>query len=223
MEPQEPNGDALAAASAVVIGAGALGTVAAQQIAAGGIGRIGIVDPALAAGEQSRAEATAGAVYGLHSGVLVEPYPALLEQANAEAIIGGYDVAVDCTNDTLTRALASDACVGLRMPLVVAAVAGGRGLVTTVVPGEGACARCSERELADALAGTEGSQPAVAVVLGALAALEAAALVAGTGGSLAGRALLLDTGGMSASELKLDRDPGCALCSPGRDRTQAVL
>ena len=53
---------------------------------------------------------------------------------NAEAVLGGCDVVVDCLDNLRTRFQVEDACRRLGCPLVSAAVAGSSGHVTTIFP-----------------------------------------------------------------------------------------
>ena len=96
----------LRAASAIVVGAGALGSPAAMYLTAAGIGRIGVVDsdavelsnlhrqllhftPDV---EVAKAENAAVKLRALNPEVEVDPYPARLEEANAEAILIGAEL-----------------------------------------------------------------------------------------------------------------------------------
>src|SRR5213079_3146078 len=103
----------LKAASAIVVGAGALGSPVALYLAAAGVGRIGVVD---------------------HDAVE-------LSEANAEAIVMGADVVVDCSDSFPVRYAVNDACCAQGVPLVEAGVLGFAGLVMAIRPGESACYR----------------------------------------------------------------------------------
>ena len=53
-------------------------------------------------------------------------------------------------------------------------------------------------------------------IVGATQAAEALKLLAGVGRSLAGRLLLLDALDMEWREVRVQKDPHCAVCAPGR-------
>jgi molybdopterin/thiamine biosynthesis adenylyltransferase len=190
--------------SALVVGAGALGSSAAAGLAASGVARLGVVDP-------EHAEPVARRLGGLHPRTIAEPYPALLERANAAAIVAGHDVVIECTNDGAARLAANDACLVLGVPLVAAGTGGWRGWLTCVRPGESACLHCAAAEL---LEPGEGSVPApLAAAVGSLAALEAGKLLRGDGVPLLDRVLVLDALAQSARELQTRRRADCPSCA----------
>jgi molybdopterin/thiamine biosynthesis adenylyltransferase len=55
-------------------------------------------------------------------------------------------------------------------------------------------------------------------IIGTVQAAEALKLLIGCGTSLAGRLLLLDGLGMEWREIRVPRDPGCAVCGAGATR-----
>src|SRR4051794_41903845 len=91
---------------------------------------------------------------------------------NAEAIVMGADVVVDCSDSFDTRYLVNDACCAQGVPLVEAGVLGFGGLVMSIRPGESACYRCAfpvepanvpscrEAGVLGAMAGIVGAIPA---------------------------------------------------------------
>lgn len=122
----------LRAADVMVIGAGPLGAPAAGYLAAAGVGRLGIVDgetvsdadlrgallhfaPDLGA---NRAESLAAKLGLLNPRILVEPYPAEVDAANAAALVAGRDAVVDCSGDAATAALLREACSAAEVPLI---------------------------------------------------------------------------------------------------------
>src|SRR5205085_8342528 len=122
----------------------------------------------------------------LNPEVVVDPYPARLEEANAEALIAGADVVVDCSDSFETRYTVNAACCSAGVALVEGGALGLGGLVMTIRPGESACYRCAfptapppdqrgscaELGLVAPLAGATGP----------LQALEAVKLLTGVGG-----------------------------------------
>src|SRR4051794_16723905 len=147
----------LKAASAIVVGAGALGSPAAQYLAAAGVGRIGVVDHDAVELSNlhrqplhftpdvglSKAENAAVKLGALNPETVVEPYPVELTEANAEAIVMGADVVVDCSDSFPVRYAVNDACCAQGVQLVEAGVLGFDGLVISIAPGRSACYRCA--------------------------------------------------------------------------------
>jgi molybdopterin/thiamine biosynthesis adenylyltransferase len=144
-------------ASAVVVGAGALGSPVLAYLVGSGVGRVGVVDDGEVelsnlprqplhftpdVGVNKSVSATSK-LNLMNPTVMVETYPARLEETNAEAIFTGADVVVDCSDTFATRYVVNDACCVLGTPLVEAGVLGFDGLVMAIRPGESACYRCA--------------------------------------------------------------------------------
>ena len=148
---------ALAEASVLVIGAGALGSPVAMYLAGAGVGRLGIVDDDVV--ELSnlhrqllhftpdvgvpKAESAVAKLRFLNPDVIVEPYQMRVDAANAAAVVEGQDLVVDCSDAFATRYAVNAACCAAGVALVEAGVLGMSGLVMSVKPGRTACYRCA--------------------------------------------------------------------------------
>jgi molybdopterin-synthase adenylyltransferase len=220
----------LRSARAMVVGAGALGSPAAAYLAAAGVGSLGLVDgdavelsnlhrqplhftPDLGLPKADVAAAKLGL---LNPEVAVDPYPVMLEEANAEAIVAGADVVVDCTDSFESRYVVNDACCAQGIPLVEAGVVAFDGLVLSVRPGESACYRCAfpappppelRRGCRDA-----GVLGAMAGVVGSIQALEALKLLTGVGHPLLDRILRIDGLDMAQTVVSTSRREDCSAC-----------
>src|SRR2546421_907488 len=216
---------------AMVVGAGALGSPASMYLAAAGIGRIGVVDsdavelsnlhrqllhftPDVGA---AKAENAAVKLRALNPEVEVDPYPARLEEANAEAILMGADVVLDCADSFETRYVVNDTCCALGVPLVEGAVLGLGGQVMTIVPGRSACYRCPfpaspppESVPSCREAGVLGP---VAGIVGSIQALEAIKLLTGVGDPLLDAILQIDGASMGFTRVATERAPDCPACA----------
>ena len=224
----------LKAARVLVVGAGGLGSPLLLYLAAAGIGTIGIVDDdtvslsnlqrqiAHRTGDVGRPKtASAGdAIGAINPGVTVNLHPMRLTASNALALIGGYDIVADGSDNFATRFLVNDACFLARRPLVFAAVTEFDGQLATFKahdrshpypcyrclfpepPPPGTAPSCSETGVLGAAAG----------VMGTLQALEVIKEVAGIGESLAGHLLIYDALATNFRKVRLSADPACALC-----------
>jgi adenylyltransferase/sulfurtransferase len=220
----------LAARSALVVGAGALGSVVGQYLAAAGVGRIGVLDhddvelsnlsrqvlhytPDVGRG---KAASAAAKLRFLNPGVVVDEYPARLGPDNADALVLGQDVVVDGTDAFATRYLVNDACCAAGVPLVEGGALALAGLVMSIVPGRSACYRCAFPRAP--LPGTAptcaeaGVLGPVGGVVGALQALEAMKLLTGLGEPLLDRFLEIDGTSSRVTEVSTRRQPGCPAC-----------
>jgi adenylyltransferase/sulfurtransferase len=214
----------LAAARVLVIGAGPLGTVAATHLVTAGAGEVGIVDgETVASGDlqggavyltpdigQPRADVAAVKLGLLNPDVLLDPYPVPLEGANAEAIVMGAAVVVECSGSAEDRLAVNDACCAQGVPLVGGGVSGLEGFVMTVRPGESACWRCAQPQVQ---AAGEGALGALQGVVGSLQALAALRIAAGLDGSSAGRLIQLDGRTLEQTAVAMERQRGCAACA----------
>jgi molybdopterin/thiamine biosynthesis adenylyltransferase len=120
---------------ALVIGAGALGSTAAGYLAAAGVGYVGVVDGGQVARDDlsrqlvqltpdigsNKAQSVVAKLRFLNPEVQVESYPVELTEANAEALVEGFDVVLDCAADDALTELLAQRCEPLDLPLVTAA------------------------------------------------------------------------------------------------------
>jgi molybdopterin/thiamine biosynthesis adenylyltransferase len=220
----------LRSARAMVIGAGALGSPVCTYLVAAGVGSLGVVDgdvvelsnlhrqPLFMTPDvgNRKAEVAAAKLGLLNPDVIVEPFPAELDDRNAEAIVTGADVVVDCTDSFSSRYLVNDACCAQGIGLVEGGVVGFEGLVMSIRPGDSACYRCAfprapegeRRSCREA-----GVLGAMAGVMGSIQALEALKLLSGVGRPLLDRILHLDGHDMGQTVVATSRRPGCQACA----------
>jgi adenylyltransferase/sulfurtransferase len=216
-------------ASVIVVGAGALGSPVATYLAAAGVGHIGVVDedvvelsnlarqplhftPDVGLPKASNAVVKLSA---LNPEVQVDQYPVRLEAANAEAIVMGADLVVDCSDSFETRYVVNDACCAQGVPLVEGGVLGFVSLVLSIRPGESACYRCAfPTEPIDAPSCREaGVLGAMAGIVGSIQALEAVKLLAGAGEPLLDTILYIDGASLTFTRVATTRVPSCPACA----------
>jgi sulfur-carrier protein adenylyltransferase/sulfurtransferase len=218
-------------AKVLLLGAGGLGSPTALYLAAAGVGTIGIVDddvvdlsnlqrqvihttdrigvPKVDSAEQAMKE--------LNPDVDVVKYATRLDASNIVEIIEGYDIIVDGADNFPTRYLLNDASVRLKIPVVSASILGFDGQLSVFAPYQGPCYRClypvpPPAELAPSC-GANGVLGVLPGTMGLLQATEVVKLITGAGEPLIGRLLLYEALGATFTELKVRRDPDCAICS----------
>jgi molybdopterin-synthase adenylyltransferase len=227
-----PGQAALKDASVLVIGAGGLGAPALMYLAAAGVGTLGVVDddkvslsnlqrqiihttPEIG---RLKVDSAAEQIRALNPHVLFESHAARLTAKNAMALIGGYDLVLDGSDNFETRYLVSDACYLAAKPLITAALGMFDASLTTIraherneqgelnptyrclfpePPPAGTVPTCAEAGVMGALAG----------VLGSMMALEAIREIVGFGEGLVGRLLMVDARSMRFETLRYKRDP----------------
>jgi adenylyltransferase/sulfurtransferase len=225
----------LRAAKVLVVGAGGLGAPLLQYLAAAGVGTLGIVDHDTVALSNlqrqvihrtadigaAKVDSARRAVAEINPEVTVVAHATRLSPDNALALIAGYDVVADGTDNFATRYLLTDACFLARRTLVAAAILRFEGQLSTYKPHLGApypCYRCvfpappppdavpscAQAGVLGALAGTVGTWQATEVVKEIL----------GIGESLAGKLLLYDALDARVERLSVTRRADCPLCGP---------
>lgn len=148
----------LAAAHAVIVGCGALGSFQAQLLARAGVGRLTLIDrdfversnlqrqvlftDADAASGMPKAVAAERALGAINPEILVTGIVDDLNAGTALALLAGADVLCDGTDNFETRYLLNDYAVRERIPWVYGGVIGTGGLVLPILPGETPCLRC---------------------------------------------------------------------------------
>ena len=220
----------LKAARVLAVGAGGLGSPLALYLAAAGVGTIGLVDFDVVDASnlhrqvlfgtsdvgRPKLEAAAERLHEVNPHVRVEPFPYRLTSENALEIVGAFDVVADGTDNFPTRYLVNDACVLTGRPNVYASIYRFEGQASVFAAPGGPCYRCLYAEPPPpdlvpscAEAGVLGILPGL---LGTIQATETLKLILGIGDSLAGRLLLVDAATMRFREMRVRKNPECAVC-----------
>jgi adenylyltransferase/sulfurtransferase len=219
---------ALARARVLVVGAGGLGSPVLQYLAGAGVGCLGIVDSdtldpsnlhrqpiyALAEVGEPKAALAEAAVKRINPTVRVETHALRLNAENALALIRGYDVIVDCSDNFRTKYLINDAAVLAQRPAVFASVYQYEGQLQVYQPDpRHACLRCLWPDaLADGVVGNcaeAGVLGPVPGTFGALQALLTLKILLHLPGQLDGELLLLDFMNFSSLRIKAPRRAEC--------------
>jgi molybdopterin/thiamine biosynthesis adenylyltransferase/rhodanese-related sulfurtransferase len=222
-------------AKVLLLGAGGLGSPAALYLAAAGVGTIGIVDDdtvdlsnlqrqVIHNSERvgvSKVDSAELTINALNPDVKVEKHKLRLGPDNIMDILPNYDIVVDGLDNFPTRYLVNDASVRLRIPVVSAAILGFDGQLSVFKPYEGPCYRClfpvpPPAELAPSC-GANGVLGVLPGTMGLLQATEVIKLILDVGNPLIGRLLMYDALAATATEVKVRRDPHCAICSRDPD------
>ena len=200
----------LLASSALVIGAGGLGSAALPYLVAAGVGRVGIVDADTVAEHNlqrqvlhhrvgdNKAESAAERLRPLNPGVEIVTYPEFAGRRRIVELADGYDVVLDCTDSFESKLSVSDACAEVGRPLVWAAALGMCGQCSVFgVPdsrGDVLWLRDLYPEAPVPSLGAEETGVLGALVgqVGTVQATEAVKLLAGFGAGLVGRVWVVD-------------------------------
>jgi sulfur-carrier protein adenylyltransferase/sulfurtransferase len=220
----------LKAASILLIGTGGLGSPLGMYLAAAGIGQIGLVDydvvdetnlqrqvvHGTASVGKLKVESARARLLDINPDIEVVTYNVPFTSENALEIARPYDVIVDGTDNFPTRYLTNDVCVLLGKPNVYGSIFRFEGQASVFYAKEGPCYRCLFPEppppgLVPSCAegGVLGILPGT---VGTIQATEAIKLILGIGDTLIGRLLLYDALSMTVEEVRLRKNPKCAVC-----------
>ncbi|MSP63263.1 MAG: HesA/MoeB/ThiF family protein [Myxococcales bacterium] len=240
------SGRGLASARALIVGAGGLGCPAAIVLARAGVGTIAVCDDDVVEVANlhrqilhrssdaglPKVDSAAAAIRRIAPSVTVIPIRDRLGAENALALVRGYDVVLDGSDNFATKFLVNDACVLAGVPFVHAGAVRWGGQLLAVRPGSGGpCYRCLFEAPPPSLEGFSCREagvvgPAVGVI-GALQGEAALKLLndrlplprAGEGRGEGETETETETGlvvydGLSGSirEVRFHRNPLCAAC-----------
>lgn len=221
----------LKAARVLCIGAGGLGSPVLMYLAAAGIGEIGLIDPDTV--DQSnlqrqilhgtddvgrlKVESARDRLTAINPEVRLTTFPDRFTADNASSIAAPYDLLIDGTDNFATRYLSNDLAVLTGKPNVYGSIYRFEGQVSVFAPHLGGpCYRClfPKPPAPDAVpscaeGGVLGVLPGI---VGCLQANEAIKLILGIGEPLVGRLVHFDALAFRFREIRLRRDPDCALC-----------
>ena len=221
----------LKASRVLCLGAGGLGSPVTMFLAAAGIGEIGLVDDdrvdfsnlqrQILHGTSDvgrlKIESARDRLAEINPEVRVTIFGTRFTAENAAAIAEPYDLIIDGTDNFPTRYLSNDLAVLTKKPNVYGSIYRFEGQVSVFAPHLGGpCYRCLFPEppapgLVPSCAegGVLGILPGI---VGAMQANEAVKLLLGLGEPLIGRLVHFDALAFRFREIKLRRDPHCAVC-----------
>jgi molybdopterin/thiamine biosynthesis adenylyltransferase len=209
----------------VVVGVGGLGSPTATNLTVAGVGHLVLIDPDpveetnlnrqwLHWGKdlgRPKVRSSREKLHQMNEHVVLETHQEAIMDGNAERLLQGADVVVDCLDNWEGRFVLNDQCVRTRTPLVHAALEGMGGQITTVVPGRTPCLRCLMERAPKSL----GPIPvigAAAGMAGSIEAMEVVKYITGIGELLLSRMLLFDLSTMEFELLDLERKVPCGCC-----------
>ncbi|AEA12870.1 UBA/THIF-type NAD/FAD binding protein [Thermoproteus uzoniensis 768-20] len=214
--------------SVAVFGVGGLGTHVAYYLAAGGFGRLYLVDSdkvslpdlhrqvlySTSDVGALKAEAAARRLRDINPEVEVEPVAEEISPSLASELAAKADVLVDALDNWATRHVVNRAAVGARKPLVHGAVQEWYGHVTTVIPGVTPCLQDLFGRLKSLPSCAQGFCPVLGPVVGLVASIMALEVFRTALGSpsLAGKLLVVDLKHMAFDEIRVERDENCPVC-----------
>ena len=221
----------IGAASAVLVGCGALGSNIANNLARSGVGRIRIVDHDVVEldnlqrqvlfDEGDVRQATPKAVAAVarlrevNSDIALEAEVAWVDPANVGALIAGFDIVMDGSDNVTARYVLNDACLASGTPCVFGGAVAAQGLAMAMVPGRTPCYRCLMPDPpapgTTPTAATDGILNSTTAVVGALQCALALRILTGTW-EPTGDVLCVDVWEQEVTRMAVPRLPDCPAC-----------
>jgi molybdopterin-synthase adenylyltransferase len=235
----EQGQERLLAASAVVVGCGAIGAAAANLLVRAGVGRVRIIDrdfvepsnlqrqtlfdEADARDALPKAIAAERKLRSINASVTVEGIVADVNPLNAEELLAGFDVILDGTDNFETRFLVNDFAIRSCQPWIYAAAVASYGLTMTIRPGITPCLAClltTDRrgQGLEETCDTIGVLGPVVNLIASLEVTEALKLLVGSEASIHGRLLSCDVWTGHFQSVRVARNLECSVCV-GREFT----
>jgi adenylyltransferase/sulfurtransferase len=224
------------ASRVLLCGCGALGSVIANTLVRGGVGKLRLVDrdfvelnnlqrqvlfdEADVASQTPKAIAAAEKLRRINSTVEIEPIVADVDPGNLVGLCDGVDLILDGTDNFETRFLLNDAAQKLGIPWVYGGCIGAEGQTMTIVPGETPCFRCVMTEPpppgTSPTCDTAGITAPIINVIASIQAMEGMKILAGKREAIRRTLLVFDLWDNSVREIKLAglRESGdCPTCA----------
>lgn len=222
----------LLGASAVIVGCGAIGAAASNQLVRAGVGRIRIIDRDFVESsnlqrqvlfdEQDAREALPKAIAAerklraINSGVHVAGVVADLDSGNAEELLAGFDVILDGTDNFESRLLVNDFAIKHGVPWIYAAAVASYGVTMMIRPGTTACLACVLEGPGgsgfDETCDTVGVLGPIVNLIASLEVTEALKLLSGREDALTNRLLACDVWSGHFQSLRMTAQAQCRCC-----------
>lgn len=177
----------------VLVGAGGLGSWAAELLARCGVGHMRLIDDDAveysnlarqgmytrrdAEHHTPKVAAAAKRLAEINPDCVVEPIKTRLVAANVNTLLSAFNVVVDATDDWKTRFVINSWCVENNVPWVFGGVIATIGQVLPIIPHRTACLACifhSPPEYADEQANKASEKGVIGPAVAAIASLQAA-------------------------------------------------
>lgn len=220
----------LLSSSILIVGAGGLGTPASAYLAAGGVGRLGIIDDDVVRKSnlqrqflykesdenKLKTECLRNTLKETTPKADIECLNERLSEGNAEAIISRYDLVLDGSDNFETKYLINRVCFQLRKPVIYGAVLNFDGQVSVFKGYEQGqpCYKCLYPEVPEHLVPTCSESAVLGPVVGVIGSLQAVEAMKELLGlpTLAGSLFLYSALNFNIMKTKIEKRDNCPVC-----------
>ena len=223
----EAGQERLCKARVLVCGCGGLGSGVILNLAAAGIGAIGLIDSDVLEVSNLNRQfihntedicklkvlSAKERIQKLNPEVTVETFALRLNENNYQDIVKEYDIIIDCFDSYKSKFLLNEIAVKTNKPLIHGGGSEFCGQVTVIIPHKTPCLRCifPEPDLEAKI--PEGNLSPVVNLIASIEALEAIKLILGIQSPLQGHLLTIDALNLTFKSLKINSSRQCVLCS----------
>ena len=214
----------LAKASALVVGAGGLGSALLFCLAGAGVGRIGVAEFDTISESnlnrqflhttdgigEDKLDSALTRLKAFNPTLLYEPHHCRIDESNAAALIADYDIVIAAVDNLTSREILNHTCVKLGKPLVNGGVNGMFGTLQIIEPGKTACLTCLYGE--NPKAPPASSFAPVVSTISSLMAQSALLLMLGMPNPLPNMLLYFDGERLTFEKIPIPRNPSCPVC-----------
>ncbi|MDD3593197.1 MAG: HesA/MoeB/ThiF family protein [Candidatus Gastranaerophilales bacterium] len=216
----------LLSAKVLICGAGGLGSTVIANLAAAGVGTIGIVDNDIlelsnlnrqyihkfANIGQAKINSAKNWIQEFNPDINIKTYNVRLDENNYQSIAGEYDLIIDCFDSFESKFLLNNIALKMNKSLIAGGVTEFRGQVTTVLPHKSACLRCLLPDADPEAYVVKGVISPTVSMIASVESMEAVKLILGTGELLTNQLLVFDGLQMNFKKLKFERNKNCKWC-----------
>jgi|Deesub1362B_J571_1020462.scaffolds.fasta_scaffold22587_1 molybdopterin/thiamine biosynthesis adenylyltransferase len=215
----------LSRSTALVVGAGGLGSIVSYYLVAAGIGKLVIVDNGIVEVSnlnrqilyteedinKPKVVVAVKRLKKLNSDVVVEGYYMDVYDDRFEKLVKEADVVIDCLDNWRSRFRVNDIIITHRKPMIHAGIYELYGQLMVILPGKTPCLACviprniAESEFIPILGVTPG-------ILGLLEVNEAIKIITGKGTVLTNELLAVDLSRLEFHKVRIKRRVNCPAC-----------
>lgn len=213
-----------------IVGLGGLGSPAAFQLAAMGVGYLRLVDYDIVEISNlqrqylydinsigyPKVEIAAKKLHELNPNIEIEPLPLSLNVNTAEEIVKGMDVIIDGLDNISSRYALNRACIKNGIPYIFATAIMMYGYVSTIIPNKTPCLECFQGNIEDDALPTcaiVGVHPSILNIIASIEVSEAIRIILGEKPYLINKLLYCDIENTKFTEIGILKSEKCPICS----------
>ena len=217
----------LSKASALVVGAGGLGSGLLYNLAGLGVGLLGVVDGdhveisnlnrqflyCVSDIGKQKSELAFRRLTDFNPEISIKAFNKRVNEKNIEDQLKGYDIVVTAVDNIKTRLLVNKAAFRQKIPIVDGGVDGWLGMVSSVCGGKSPCLQCFYGKKLVVFDKAPSSISPVVTLISSLQATLTALILQGKPNPLKNRVLVFDGRTMEFDSLASYANPQCSVCS----------